>query len=162
MWHILFSCCFQHFLFTFQHFDHKVSECISLCAYPSYTSSVFLDVQINIFHQIGGSSAIAFLNIFFCTFLFLLSFECSYWYMQVCLMVSHITLNPLQSSCLENLMDSGAWWATVHGVAKSQAQLSNQHFTHLLDNNQCDISIKGYHTIFQLSFIFIHYCSSII
>ena len=25
--------------------------------------------------------------------------------------------NPLQYSCLENLMDRGAWWATVHGVA---------------------------------------------
>ena len=28
--------------------------------------------------------------------------------------------NPLQYSCLENSMDSGAWWATVYGVAKSQ------------------------------------------
>ena len=28
--------------------------------------------------------------------------------------------NPLQHSCLENPMDSGAWWATVHGVTKSQ------------------------------------------
>ena len=27
-------------------------------------------------------------------------------------------------SCLENPMDRGAWWATVHGVAKSQTQLS--------------------------------------
>jgi len=27
--------------------------------------------------------------------------------------------NPLQYSCLENSMDSGAWWVTVHGVAKS-------------------------------------------
>ena len=27
--------------------------------------------------------------------------------------------NPLQYSCLENPMDQGAWWATVHGVAKS-------------------------------------------
>ena len=26
--------------------------------------------------------------------------------------------NPLQYSCLENPMDRGAWWATVHGVAK--------------------------------------------
>ena len=26
---------------------------------------------------------------------------------------------PLQYSCLENPMDGGAWWATVHGVAKS-------------------------------------------
>ena len=33
--------------------------------------------------------------------------------------------NPLQYSFLENPMDSGTWWATVHGVAKSCAQLSD-------------------------------------
>ena len=33
--------------------------------------------------------------------------------------------NPLQYSCLENSMDRGAWWATVHGVAKSQTWLSD-------------------------------------
>ena len=33
--------------------------------------------------------------------------------------------NPLQYSCLENPMDRGAWWATVHGVAKSWTQFSN-------------------------------------
>ena len=38
--------------------------------------------------------------------------------------------NPLQYSCLENSTDRGALWATVHGVAKSQTQLSN--FTHSL------------------------------
>ena len=31
----------------------------------------------------------------------------------------------LQYSCLENPMDGGAWWATVHRVAKSQTGLSN-------------------------------------
>ena len=31
--------------------------------------------------------------------------------------------NPLQNSCLENPMDRGAWWATVHSVAKSQTRL---------------------------------------
>ena len=36
--------------------------------------------------------------------------------------------NPLHYSCLENLMDGGAWWATVHGVSKSWTRLSN--FTH--------------------------------
>ena len=35
--------------------------------------------------------------------------------------------NPLQYSCLENPMDRGAWWATVHGVAKSRTQLSELH-----------------------------------
>ena len=33
--------------------------------------------------------------------------------------------NPLQYSCLENSVDRRAWWATVHGVAKSQTPLSN-------------------------------------
>ena len=33
--------------------------------------------------------------------------------------------NPLQNSCLENPMDRGAWWATVHGVAKSRIGLSD-------------------------------------
>ena len=33
--------------------------------------------------------------------------------------------NPLQYSCLENPIDRGAWWATVHGVAKSWTQLSD-------------------------------------
>ena len=37
--------------------------------------------------------------------------------------------NPLQYSCLENPMDGGAWWATVHGVAKSRKRLSNLTFT---------------------------------
>ena len=36
--------------------------------------------------------------------------------------------NPLQYSCLENPMDRGAWWATVHRVAISQKQLN----THML------------------------------
>ena len=36
---------------------------------------------------------------------------------------------PLQSSCLENPMDGGAWWAAVHGVAKSQTRLSDFTFT---------------------------------
>ena len=31
--------------------------------------------------------------------------------------------NTLQYSCLENSMDRGAWWATVHGVSKSQTRL---------------------------------------
>ena len=37
---------------------------------------------------------------------------------------------PFQCSCLENPMDVGAWWATVHGVAKSRTQLSD--FAHSL------------------------------
>ena len=33
--------------------------------------------------------------------------------------------NPLQYACLENPRDRGAWWAAVHGVAKSRARLSD-------------------------------------
>ena len=33
--------------------------------------------------------------------------------------------NPFQYSCLENSMDRGAWWATVHGATKSQTQLND-------------------------------------
>ena len=33
--------------------------------------------------------------------------------------------NPLQYSRLENPMDAGAWWPTVHGVAQSQTRLSD-------------------------------------
>ena len=36
---------------------------------------------------------------------------------------------PLQYSCLENPMDGGAWWAVVHGVAKSRTRLSDFTFT---------------------------------
>ena len=37
---------------------------------------------------------------------------------------------PLQYSCLENPMDGGAWWAAVHGIAKSRTRLSDftSHF----------------------------------
>ena len=35
---------------------------------------------------------------------------------------------PLQYLCLENPMDGGAWWAIVHGVAKSRTRLSDFTF----------------------------------
>ena len=35
------------------------------------------------------------------------------------------TGNPLQYSCLENSMERGVWWATVHGVTGSQTRLSD-------------------------------------
>ena len=36
--------------------------------------------------------------------------------------------NPLQYFCLENPLDGGAWWATVHVVTKSRTQLSDFTF----------------------------------
>ena len=45
---------------------------------------------------------------------------------KLCQKIPHF---PLQYSCLENPMDGGAWWAAVHGVAKSRTRLSNFTFT---------------------------------
>ena len=49
--------------------------------------------------------------------------------------------NPLQYSCLGNLMDRGAWQATVCGVARSQTWLSNGAFTHAKGTFQCKFSL---------------------
>ena len=43
-------------------------------------------------------------------------------------------------SCLGNLMDRGAWWVTVHGVAKSQTQLND--FTHTSHNTIYKTELK--------------------
>ena len=40
---------------------------------------------------------------------------------------------PLLNSCLENPIDGGAWWAAVHGVAKSRTGLSDFTFTFHFD-----------------------------
>ena len=45
--------------------------------------------------------------------------------------------NLRQYSCLENLMDRGAWWAPVHGVAKSQIRLND--FTHPLTQTMVEV-----------------------
>ena len=37
--------------------------------------------------------------------------------------------SPFQCSCLEDPMDGGAWWATVHGVTKNRTRLSDFTFT---------------------------------
>ena len=54
--------------------------------------------------------------------------------------------NPLQYSCLENPMDRGAWWATVHGVAKSQTQLRDFTFTF---KETKDLYIENYKTLMK-------------
>ena len=43
--------------------------------------------------------------------------------------------NPLQYSCLQNSMDGGAYWATVHGVTKSWTQLGDFTTTSQLVNS---------------------------
>ena len=42
--------------------------------------------------------------------------------------------NPLRDSCLENPMDRGAWWATVHGIAKSRTQSDFAHMYIIFPN----------------------------
>ena len=42
--------------------------------------------------------------------------------------------NPLQYSCLENPMDRGAWWATVHGVSRSWTRLKLSTDTYSISN----------------------------
>ena len=51
---------------------------------------------------------------------------------------------PLQYSCLENPMDGGAWWAAVHGVAKSQTWLTTDTHT-LLSMYNNFISFKNHY-----------------
>ena len=55
--------------------------------------------------------------------------------------------NPFQNSCLENPIDRGVWRAAVHGVTKSQTQLSN--YTHAHTHTHT-------HTYIYLYFIYIY------
>ena len=56
--------------------------------------------------------------------------------------------NPLQYSCLENPMDTGAWWSMVHRVAKSQRRLKrlSMHCISIsfFDHQGCSISSDGF------------------
>ena len=49
---------------------------------------------------------------------------------------------PLQYSCLENPMDRGAWWVTIHGVSKSWTRLSNFIY-HLLSRDALEKSSES-------------------
>ena len=63
--------------------------------------------------------------------------------------------NPLEYSCLENLMDRGAWWATVHRVAKSRTRLKQ------LSTDTCILPL--YKMLICLSHAFLfrsNHCSS--
>ena len=60
--------------------------------------------------------------------------------------------NPFQYSCLGNPMDREAWWATVHGLAKSQVRLSNSTTTNVVlvsGAQQSDSVIHVYLFLFQ-------------
>ena len=62
--------------------------------------------------------------------------------------------NPLQYSCLENSMDRGGWWATVHRVAESDTSEAVQHsYTHSTDQ------ICGF-KVWSLDQQFLHFLGS--
>jgi len=52
-----------------------------------------------------------------------------HFFSQVIIHIGEGNDTSLQYSCLENPMDGGAWWAAVHGVAKSRTRLSDFTFT---------------------------------
>ena len=59
--------------------------------------------------------------------------------------------NPLQCSCLENPMDRGAWWATVHGVTKSWTRLKQLSIHALdLDSNPFSAPDKTFEQITEM------------
>ena len=53
--------------------------------------------------------------------------------------------NPFQYTCLEDSKDRGAWWAIVHGFAKSQTQLSDYTFTFRLAGSCVGVTLTPPH-----------------
>ena len=72
--------------------------------------------------------------------------------------------NPLQCSCLENPVDRGAWWATVHRVAKSQTQLKrlriHAHPAYL--NVALSVSFKCEIELFLVSLVMVYFLKIIV
>ena len=67
--------------------------------------------------------------------------------------------NPFQYSCLENPMDKGAWWATVHGIAESWTQLSDSACTHHQRRVYCLEKNKTLHP-YSFSIFVAHACKA--
>ena len=63
--------------------------------------------------------------------------------------------NPLQYSCLENPLDRGAWWATVHRVMKRRTQLSNYTQVHCSWTLSCLLVIYVSLSVFFLIHIYV-------
>ena len=66
--------------------------------------------------------------------------------------------NPLQYFCLENPMDGGAWWAAVHGVARSRTRLSDFTSRHVSTDRVLRLCTKHY-TCIGLFPTFAHACT---
>ena len=118
-----------------------------LLSSPSGTPILWLSVSL-ILSQ--SSLKLSSLKTFFLSHSLSLFFFCSGWVISAALssiLLIHSTVSsnillipfsvfywegngiPLQYSCLENPMDRGAWWAAVHGIAKSRTWLSDFTFT---------------------------------
>ena len=110
-----------------------------LIAVASTANTIKEEVRVGIliFFQILRGTLSAFHQLISCCL-----WVCHKWVPQVALMVKNPPANaedirdmgsipggghgnPLQYSCLENSMDRGAWWATVHGITESQTGLSD-------------------------------------
>jgi len=68
--------------------------------------------------------------------------------------------NLFQYSCMESPMDTGAWWATVHGVAESRTWLSDwaQHNNKLWQRREWTLTL---HSAFLLTLVWVHICVSV-
>ena len=115
---------------------HDMCMCELSFNYSVYNSLWFLNLRIHVFYQ--------FWKIFT--------------YFQT---VGGGNGNPLQYSCLENPMDGGAWWATVHRVAKSQTRPSDFTFSlqtvlHFLYSHflELQVYVRLYHIITHLKNIY--------
>ena len=64
--------------------------------------------------------------------------------------------NPLQYSCLENPMDRGAWWATVHGVAESWTRLSDFTFTFMHWRGKCTPLIGREFFLININYVYVY------
>ena len=62
--------------------------------------------------------------------------------------------NPLRYSCLETAMDRGDWWATVHGVLKSQAPLSDFLFLRPCDTGHIEVPASSWESSHCAHFLF--------
>ena len=71
---------------------------------------------------------------------------------------------PLQYSCLDNPMDRGARWATVHGIAESQTCFSDQiHMHHIIICLQIDIHVDNFSVcVYKHTYTHIYICTNII
>ena len=85
----------------------------------------------NTYKPTSRLSLLAFWYIFFKSFICMsLGFFLFLFFLHLCMWVfGEGNSIPLQYSCLENPMDGGAWWAEVHGVAKSRTRLRDFTFT---------------------------------